>query len=245
MKHLIQGLVLILALNCLAGSNEEWIGLDKPIRSTHVELEKSATTEGNIKFSCWEYSKFAVAQINDPGTMGAIKLEIRSRKLGKSSNICSETQIGKGIVLDEVELNGYYIGSSGGFLFIGEPDSFGNQLKFRILSMDGKEVLKESRDLTEPVLIQSKGRTSVSFFKNLQVNCQLAKEGRACWKKIIADNKIPGSLKLPMPDCLSAFKKEKSPLDNNALVSSKVEIANLRNPKIKYTGGFSKCTPAP
>jgi hypothetical protein len=205
---------------------------------------KSAATGANIEFSCWEYKTFAVVQRNDTGSMGAKEIEIRHFDGSKKIKpLCAETSPGAGTVIDK--FYGYYVGSRDGFIFIDEPDSFGNQQAFQVFSRNGKELLSERRDSSSSLIIKSAQTTSMTFYKGLEVKCPLAKEGSECWEKVVLLNKIPASLKLEMPDCKTSFKKEKSPLDNNALVSTKVEIYDLNHPAIKYLGGPVTCSPSP
>jgi hypothetical protein len=244
MKKIILLISLFVTVNCLSSSKEEFIGFDIPLRFEKIKLGKSETSNEYIELSCWVYKTFAVAQINDPGSMGATDIEIRHIDTSKSTKqICAETNIGSNIRLKN--FYGYYVGSRGGFLFIDEPDSFGNQQVFQVFLKDGKEILHETRDSTRPLLFKTAKTVSITFYKGLDVKCPLGIEGLKCWKKVVADNKIPTSLKLQMPDCRLSFQKENSSLNNSALVSAKVEFKDLNHPVIKYMGGKAICTPAP
>ena len=229
---------------CLSSPKEEIIGFDKPFHITKVKLGKSDTTEDRVEFSCWVYKGIAVAQIIDPGSMGAKDIEIRYIDPSKSlKQVCTETKIGSGTQLKN--FYGYFVGSRDGFVFIDEPDTFGGQQSFQVFFKDGKEVLREVRDSSESLTIKTAKATSITYYKGLDVKCPLAIESSKCWQKVISDNNIPISLKLQMPNCETSFKNRDSSLNNNSLVSTKVEIADLSHPVIKYLGGNVTCTRAP
>jgi hypothetical protein len=108
----------------------------------------------------------------------------------------------------------------------------------------GKQVFKSVHNALEDFTLTQRGhRLSARFFGKISVPCELAEEGEACWKKVMA--KTPAAKRTPMPDCSSSFAKAKLAKTEQALVTIPAEVADLSAPKIRWLGGKATCEPAP
>ena len=218
---------------------------DVPKSQSKISVGKSQDAKGQIQFDCWNYTQFALVQISDPALIGAKEVILRYKT--RKADLCAKEFIGKSLKLN---LDGtyYFKGVVGNYLFFDGADSFGGQLSFIVTSAkDGKTVLSSRRDDNKSmeVMMVKNGTPALRYYKTLKITCPLAKDGQNCWQKILKENEIPASAKLSEPECKSSFLKEKSSLDNPALVSVPVVIRNLSKPKIVFTAGNPSCEPAP
>jgi hypothetical protein len=81
------------------------------------------------------------------------------------------------------------------------------------------------------------------YFAKVHVKCDLPTEGRACWRRIVEDNRLPKSAK--MPDCAPAFKKAGKALTEPAQVTVKARVSDIHKPKVEFLGGSATCAPEP
>jgi hypothetical protein len=219
---------------------------DKPETSQTADLGPSELTDGTIRFACAVYPSFAVAQVNDPGLMGLTRLTIRPRAKGVPINELCAPQGYKGTE-KELPAEDYFWGVAGSFVFVVEPDSFGGAQWFRVYDAANGQQLYEAAytNYLGLTLIRKGTSVGVAYHHHLKVSCQPTLEGARCWKRLFEENKVPASLKLKKPDCKAAFRRERSPMNNNALISVPVRVDDLSKPALTFVSGRATCEPSP
>ncbi len=186
---------------------------------------------------CYNYKTFAIVETKSTGEMGSAEVVIRYVPT------CVPEYKGKYANLNMIE--GHLAGVAGDYIVIDGDDPSEALRQFQIVKLEtGKEVYKGYHHPDEDIVLTKKdGVTSLVFYGQVKVKCELASDGEACWKKVIEQNEMkPGS---PMPDCKAAFEQAKIGLFEMALVTAKARVANLASPKLEYLGGKSTCVPAP
>ncbi|MGZ3723461.1 MAG: hypothetical protein ACXVA9_11050, partial [Bdellovibrionales bacterium] len=158
-------------------------------------------------------------------------------------NLCAAEFKGKSENLNIIE--GNFAGVAGDYILIEGADVSEGPPQFQIFSLaTAKEVLKSNHHPDEEFTFSKRGhKTSLIFFAKIPVKCELAGEGAACWKKVLALS--PPSQPTPMPNCTAAFAKAKVSPEESALVTIRAQVADLNAPKIQILGGKATCVPAP
>jgi hypothetical protein len=241
-----------LSLKSYASGNVQFhvSGLDAPEEIKHSFLGKSEyTPDGNIKLSCFVFPQYVVLEL-DEGQKGASELIVRPRSKGTSvSELCKKASSSKSILLKNV--SGYFLGASGRYIFEISADSFGVLMGMTVYdAFTGKTMLDtEFNEKNKQFLIErSKDKVSVTYYQRLKVSCFPTHQNGACWKRILKENNIDKDLKIKAPSCKTALSyapdAAKTP-ESSLLLTTKVRIDDLSQPKTIFQGGDSTCDAAP
>jgi hypothetical protein len=193
---------------------------------------------------CWNYKTFAVTESRTKGEVGAAEVNIRHASGKAKENLCAPDFDGKTDSLDIIE--GYYAGLGSDYVIIEGADVGEGLPQFQIFSaVTGKQVLKGIHDSNEEFIVSQRGhRTSLLFYAQVPVKCELLAEGQECWKKVLAQ--LPSVKPVPMPDCAASFKAAKASPEDTPQVAMRAEVSDLANAKVTVVGGGkATCRPGP
>lgn len=198
---------------------------------------KNKKLPGYTSDICYNFGTFAVVETKSTGEMGSAEIVLRHEPT------CAQEYKGKYSNLRIIE--GHFAGVAGDYVVVDGDDRTEGVVDFQLFSLaTGQEVYKGKRNPGEELTLSRKdGVTSAVFYTKLKALCELANEGEACWKKVLAQNDAPKFL--PMPDCKKAFEKEKVALHEPALVTSRARIKNVKSPSVELISGKTTCVPEP
>lgn len=238
----------VLALVCHAATAFE-IAFDHPLSKVSIPIPKKAEPWIRRQFSCSNYGRFAVTEVND-GDVGAAEITIRYRE--KNSDLCRKEFTGRERKLDLNMLSQGnpvdFAGVKEDFLMIEEAEGFGDEQKFAFVkSSDGKKIFEDKRSTSNELTFTTEsGHLGIEFYKLLRVSCPLVKVGASCWAQVLKDNQVPISLGITEPDCAKVYKEEKVvDLDDPPQISVPVKVANLDAPGVVYLKGVTHCHATP
>lgn len=235
MRTLAGGLAMC-ALSASAGLPLP-VGLDAPSAKKSRVVGPSPLTKADVVETCWVSALgYAVVEVNDPGLMGATKIEARWRAAdaGKA-NLCGA---GAGLQTRELKQSGYLMGTAGPFIFVSAPDAFGSEIEFEVFdARTGASVLKAVRNLLEPLQVRQRGaRVSLDFYRALVTDCSVAKGGDACWAQLRKKNGIPPEVKVAPPGCREQDATQ---------VSVPVVVDELGKTQLRFVDGAATCNVPP
>ncbi len=220
---------------------------DKPKEIKIFDLGRSPYTDSkNIKLSCYVYPLFSILEL-DEGEMGA-KLSVHYRTDDAKNDLCQQNFNGKKSLLPDTQ--GYLQGVVGNYIFISFADTFGGIGKFNIFNVySGTKVFDPSYNANKPLVINHiKDKISLTYYRPLSVSCVPTANEANCWKEILKNNNVDEKVKISMPDCREAIKRNpnafKDP-ERNIQVTVKVYVDNLANPKVVYLDGDATCAASP
>ncbi len=232
----------VLALRA-AHAGESNPGFDRAEWKLTTSLGASELSPGKeISRTCHGLPKHVVIEVSDPGVMGTAISVLARKERATAETLCA-TEVA---AVPLAGSDGYFWGAVEAWAFVRSPDSFGNLEEFAIFDLEsGTKVFAGEGNLERFKVSRKANALSVAYRHRLQVDCPLALEGEACWKKVLEKNVVPSSAKSKMPDCAASFRAEGSPLNNTALVTVPVRIDDLKKPAVTFVGGPADCHPAP
>ncbi|MES2527239.1 MAG: hypothetical protein V4598_09130 [Bdellovibrionota bacterium] len=224
---------------------------DKPLETKMYEIGPSEYLQemnSKVKMKCDVYPKLAIQTMMDPGLKGtSYKLVVR-HKNESVKEVCSV----------KTKLRTFDIHS-------GEMPGMANN----IMVVTGEEPLGDVDYLTfydtttagtlgtlsfnasQPVTIKKSGTTlSVDYHAFLggpRENCNILKDKKnVCLEKILLRNQVPNPKNFAAPDCSIAVKfNPKDAGEGSVDLFLEARVADVRKPKIEYTGKKITCSLAP
>jgi hypothetical protein len=189
---------------------------------------------------CSDFGDFAIFESKSTDEVGSAEINIRRRGTGP---LCKDDF--KGAYTNLKIREGSFAGVAGDLVVTEGADVGEGVVESQIFSLkDGHEIFRVIHNPQEEYVLKKSGPTvSVVYFAKVRLKCDLPTEGRACWSRIVEENHLPKSVK--MPDCAHAFKKAGKNLTEPAQVTVKAHVANIQKPKIEFLGGSATCAPEP
>lgn len=188
---------------------------------------------------CFDFGDFAIFESKSTDEVGSAEINIRRKGAGA---LCKDDF--KGAYTNLKIREGSFAGVAGALVVTEGADVGEGVVESQIFSLkDGREIFRVIHDPHEEYVLTTTGNTtSAVYFAKVHMKCDLPTEGKACWQRIVEENHLPKSAK--MPDCAPAFKKAGKALTEPAQITVKARVANIHKPKIAFFGRAS-CTPEP
>lgn len=189
---------------------------------------------------CYDFGDFAVIESKSTKEVGSAEINIRRK--GKDS-LCKANF--NGPVTNLKLREGSFAGIAGDIVVTEGADVGEGVVEAQLFSLeDGHEIYRVIHNPAEEFSIKKAGRvTGATFFAKATVHCELPTEGAACWQRIVEENKIPKSVK--MPDCATVFKKMGKDIGEPAQVTARAKVSDVNKPKLEFINGSATCTPEP
>lgn len=187
---------------------------------------------------CYDFGDFAVVESKSTKEVGSAEINIRRK--GQDS-LCKADF--KGTVMNLKLREGSFAGIAGDIVVTEGADVGEGVVEAQLFSLeDGHEICRVIHNPAEEFSIKKSGRiTSATFFAKATVRCELPTEGAACWQRIVEENKIPKSVR--MPDCTAVFKKMGKDISEPAQVTAKAKVSDVTKPKLEFINGSATCAP--
>jgi hypothetical protein len=221
-------------------------GLDKPKKVQTRKLGKSELMAGGtVTVKCFDAGKVMVAEVHDPGLMGAANAWLK-KKEGDALPPCDGNDT-DGAHLEPLIGFGHVVGVKGDFLFAQSADNFGDREGLRVFSLpSGALVLDVERSVQQPATVRVQGeRVVLRYHEAVAATCDPVGEGAArCWAQIRDAAKVPVDVDIAPPPC-GKYQMQLEPAPGGAQVALPVEV-DLSSPKSKrYVAGQATCSLAP
>jgi hypothetical protein len=241
------------------------IEFDKPKKTEIYPLAFDKQYQNKNQLSCYAYSTFAVTEL-DTGEKGATNISVRYKSKDMTTEgLCQKDFKGKRVSLSDID--GYFGGVIGKYIFIDSADGFGALYGIAVYdALSGAKVFETEYNGSKGFIIERPdNKISFTYFPPLKFNCMPLQENPTCWQKVLQQNNIDKNVKISHPDCRDEIKRlKKSTKEFNNRnpskpikldyqseperffqITVKARIADLSKPKITYLGGNATCDLTP
>ncbi|WP_233231056.1 hypothetical protein [Silvanigrella aquatica] len=175
-------------------------------------MGKSKYAEGNIKKTCYEYQNIVVAEWDDPGLKGGVKIGIsfKNKKYNKV-NPCEKKLKNFNYRLQP---EGYFSGKVGDFFVMQGPDSFGGAVSFEIYKFEKKKIKLLFEDVLESenglhFYFNENKNVGARYWKMMKQSsvCSLLNDKTSvnCWNQILFENNVKNNVSLKK--CVDDIKR--------------------------------------
>ena len=198
----VRGSIAIMLL-ALAGSLSAPLALadsfDAPQEKKIVDLGPSPyAPAGRIRLSCFFYSGFLVKEYNDEGLKGSEWLAIAPSQ-AEPRPVCSLNHAQGERIIESREWRGYFKGAKGNLVFFYAADGTDGGMPFVVYdSRSGTKIFEDSTfdakwlhpdveaaGFNEPqFFVSQQKQVSVRYLRVVEADCDLHKEGAACWEQV-------------------------------------------------------------
>ncbi|MGE3760198.1 MAG: hypothetical protein AB7H97_20705 [Pseudobdellovibrionaceae bacterium] len=216
------------------------IGPGKAVSAKVIGKVENKKGGGQTIDYCSDFGEFSIFESKSTNEVGSAEIIIRRKG---QDPLCKDDFKGPSINLKIGE--GHFAGIAGGILVTEGANVGEGVVESQLFSLeDGREIYRVVHDPNEEYTIKKSGKAvSATFFAKVAVKCELPSEGLECWKRVLEDNKIPKTVK--MPNCMAAFKREGKNIGEPAQVTVRARVGNIFKPKLEYINGSATCAPEP
>lgn len=222
---------------------------DKPIESKTFDLgpsENSYDKTAIVRMKCDVYPKLAIQTMLDPGLKGTnYKIVVRNKN-EKTEEVCSLKTKLRSFDIHMGEMPGM----ANDILVLRGDEPLGDldHLTFYD-NKTGAQIHSMAFNASAPVTIKKSGNSlSVdyqAFLGGPRENCNVIAE-KSCLKKVLKRNQVPNAKRFSPPDCSVAMKfNPKDTAGGSVDLFLEASVADVRKPKVVFTGKKITCSIAP
>lgn len=216
------------------------IGPGKSPQPKHIGKVENKKGGGFTIDYCYDFGDFAIFESKSTKEVGSAEINVRRKG---QEPLCKLEFNGPYTNLKLRE--GSFAGVADGIIVTEGADVGEGVVESQLFSLeDGHEIYRVVHNPSEEYSIKKAGHTvSATFYAKATVKCELPVEGAACWRRVLEENRMPKSVK--MPNCAAAFKKAGKDINEPAQVTAKARVADITKPKVEFINGSATCAPEP